>query len=231
MTDSKPVAVITGVGRGLGAVMAKGLAANGYLVLGCSHSSESCKLAADVLGAPHVVRQVDVSNAKAVKTWAEEMLGRHAAPSLLINNAAVINRNAVLWEVPVDDFQRTMRVNVEGTYHVISAFVPAMIAARKGVIVNFSSGWGRSTSPEVAPYCASKFAIEGLSRALSQELPSGLASVALNPGVINTDMLQSSFSDGAKAYPTPDKWASVAVPFLMKLSAKDNGKSLSIPNF
>jgi NAD(P)-dependent dehydrogenase (short-subunit alcohol dehydrogenase family) len=231
MAEGNKVAVITGVGRGLGQVMAQGLALEGYLVLGCSHSEGSCSSAAAILGSPHVVRKVDVADAPAVETWAKEMLREHGPPNLLINNAAVINRNAELWKVEVEDFRRTMRVNVEGTFHVIRSFLPAMIERGKGVIVNFSSGWGRSTSPEVAPYCASKFAIEGLSRSLSQELPSGLACVALNPGVINTDMLNSCFADGAKAYPSPQKWAKVAVPFLLNLSAADNGKSLSIPNF
>ncbi len=231
MANSEKVAVITGVGRGLGLVMAKGLAAEGYLVLGCSQSSASCANAASELGNPHVVRQVDVAQVDAVQSWAEELLRLHAPPDLLINNAAVINENRELWKVEPADFQRTMRVNVEGTYHVIRAFVPAMISAGRGVIVNFSSGWGRSTSPEVAPYCASKYAIEGLSKALSQELPTGLACVALNPGVIQTDMLQSCFAEEAQSYPTPQVWGKVAVPFLTKLSASDNGKSLSVPNF
>ena len=97
------------------------------------------------------------------------------------------------------------------------------------MIVNFSSGWGRSTSPEVAPYCASKWAIEGLSQALAQELPPGLAAVALNPGIINTDMLQRCFGPGASAYPTADEWAKKAVPFLANLGASDNGRSLTAP--
>lgn len=231
MTAPNKVAVITGVGRGLGFEMAKGLAANGYQVLGCSQSAESCERITKELGNPHVVRQVDVMDAQAVSRWAEEMLQRFPSPDLLINNAAVINQNAELWNVPVEDFQRTMRINVEGTYHVIRAFAPTLIAAGRGVIVNFSSGWGRSTSPEVAPYCASKYAIEGLSKALSQELPRGLACVALNPGVIQTDMLRSCFSEMSKAYPTPEAWGKVAVPFIMKLTSSDNGKALSVPNF
>ena len=81
------------------------------------------------------------------------------------------------------------------------------------MIVNFSSGWGRSTSPEVAPYCATKYAIEGLTLALAQELPEGMCAVPLNPGIINTDMLQTAFGEGASAYPTPEKWAEKAVPF------------------
>jgi NAD(P)-dependent dehydrogenase (short-subunit alcohol dehydrogenase family) len=96
--------------------------------------------------------------------------------------------------------------------------------------VNFSSGWGRSADAEVAPYCASKWAIEGLTQALAQELPSGLAAVALNPGIINTDMLQSCFGGSASGYLCPAEWAKSAVPFLLKLGPGDNGKQLTAPN-
>ena len=89
--------------------------------------------------------------------------------------------------------------------------------------------WGRSTSPEVAPYCATKYAVEGLTLALAQELPAGMCAVPLNPGIINTDMLQSCFGVEADNYPTPEKWAKNAVPFLLNLGPKDNGKSLTAP--
>jgi NAD(P)-dependent dehydrogenase (short-subunit alcohol dehydrogenase family) len=102
-----------------------------------------------------------------------------------------------------------------------------MIQAGRGVIVNFSSGWGRSTDAEVAPYCATKWAIEGLTQALAQELPPGLAAVSLNPGIINTDMLQSCFAGGANNFPTADEWAKTAVPFLLKINASNNGEQLS----
>jgi NAD(P)-dependent dehydrogenase (short-subunit alcohol dehydrogenase family) len=97
------------------------------------------------------------------------------------------------------------------------------------VIVNLSSGWGRSTSPEVAPYCATKYAIEGLTKALAQELPPGMAAVPLNPGVIDTDMLRQAWADDAGAYPKADDWARRAAPFLLGLGPKDNGKSLTVP--
>ena len=95
--------------------------------------------------------------------------------------------------------------------------------------MNFSSGWGRSVSPEVAPYCATKYAIEGLTKALAAELPEGMAAVPLNPGVIDTDMLRSCFGKEAAAYPSPEEWADAAVPFLLRLGPKDNGKSLTAP--
>jgi NAD(P)-dependent dehydrogenase (short-subunit alcohol dehydrogenase family) len=105
-----------------------------------------------------------------------------------------------------------------------------MIARGKGVIINLSSGWGRSTSPHVAPYCASKFAVEGLTQALAQELPPGLAAIPLNPGIIDTDMLRQSWGGDASQYPTAKAWAERAVPFLLNFGRKENGRSLSVPS-
>jgi NAD(P)-dependent dehydrogenase (short-subunit alcohol dehydrogenase family) len=105
-----------------------------------------------------------------------------------------------------------------------------MVKVKKGVIVNFSSGWGRSTSPEVSGYCASKYAVEGLTASLAQELPAGMAAVALNPGIINTEMLQDCFGkESASHYPDAARWAKSAVPFLLQLSPKDNGQPLTVP--
>jgi NAD(P)-dependent dehydrogenase (short-subunit alcohol dehydrogenase family) len=81
----------------------------------------------------------------------------------------------------------------------------------------------------VAPYCASKWAIEGLTQAFAQELPSGMAAVPLNPGIINTEMLRSTFGGSASQYPTADEWAKIAVPFLLNIGAKDNAKQLTVP--
>jgi NAD(P)-dependent dehydrogenase (short-subunit alcohol dehydrogenase family) len=132
--------------------------------------------------------------------------------------------------VPAPEFSAVIDVNIKGIANVIRHFVPEMIKRKRGVIVNFSSGWGRSTDAEVAPYCASKWAIEGLTQAFAQELPSGLAVVALNPGFINTDMLRSCFGDSASGYLSPEEWAKTAVPFLLKLGPGDNGKRLTVPN-
>lgn len=60
---------------------------------------------------------------------------------------------------------------------------------------------------KVAPYCASKWAIEGLTRSVAKELPVGMAIVALSPGVVNTDMLQSCFGASASLYQTPEAWS------------------------
>ncbi len=221
--------VITGAGRGLGKALVAGLVARGHCVFGCSQSAEKVAELNKQFPAPHRFDVVDVRDDHQVAAWARGVLASGAAPDLLINNAAVINHTRPLWEVEPHDFARVMDVNVKGVYHVLRHFVPAMIARGQGVIVNLSSGWGRSVSPEVAPYCASKFAVEGMTRALADELPYGMAAIPLNPGVINTDMLQSCWGDGASAYPSATTWSESAVPFLLKLGPDDNGKSLTVP--
>lgn len=221
--------LITGATRGLGRAMAEEFKRLGHTVVGCGRSAGEIKALNQLFGAPHAFAVVDVVNDEAVGEWASSVLETHGAPELLLNNAAIINRNAPLWEVSAEEFGRLMDVNLKGVANVIRHFVPAMIAARRGVIVNFSSGWGRSTDREVAPYCATKWGIEGLSKSLAQELPDGLACVALNPGIINTDMLQSCFGGSASSFPKAAQWAKTAVPFLLKLGPEDNGESVTAP--
>jgi NAD(P)-dependent dehydrogenase (short-subunit alcohol dehydrogenase family) len=221
--------VITGATRGLGRALCDRFAEAGWTVAGCGTKTDLVKAAATELGSPHRMNTVDTTDATAVEKWAHQLIADIGPPDLLINNAGVINENAPLWEVPVSDFERVINVNVSGVFHVIRAFTPAMIGKKAGVIVNLSSGWGRSTSPDVAPYCASKWAVEGLTQALAQDLPKGLAAVALNPGIIDTDMLRSTFGSGAGRYPSPEKWSRSAAPFLMSLTTRHNGQALTVP--
>ncbi len=221
--------VISGVSRGLGRAMAEGFIALGHTVLGCARSERAVAELRERHRPPNSFDVVDVCDESQVEAWARRVLDTGGPPDLLVNNAAVINENAPLWEVPADEFAEVIDVNVKGVVSVIRHFVPAMIVRERGVIVNFSSGWGRSTSQKVAPYCASKWAIEGLTRALAQELPRGMAAVPLNPGIIDTNMLRSCFGADAADYPPPEKWAEHAVPFLLGLGPKDNGQPLTVP--
>ncbi len=220
--------LITGVSRGLGQAMAVEFARLGHVVVGCGRSRKSVEALQARLGAPHRFDIVDVADDAAVKTWAKDVLASHGAPDLLINNAALMNRNAPLWKVPAAEFDAVIDVNIKGTANVLRHFVPAMVKAGRGIIVNFSSGWGRAVDAEVAPYCATKWAIEGLTRALAQELPAGMAAVPLNPGIIDTAMLRSCFGDSAAGYPGPEEWARQAVPFLLALGPRHNGKPLTV---
>jgi NAD(P)-dependent dehydrogenase (short-subunit alcohol dehydrogenase family) len=226
MPEKQKTIVLTGVSRGLGLAMADGFIAAGHRVCGSARNASAIEEFRRRWPAPNRFDVVDVAEDAQVARWAKDVLADVDPPDLLINNAALMNENAVLWEVPPAEFQRLMQVNVLGTYYVIRHFVPAMVARGAGVIVNFSSGWGRSTSPEVAPYCATKWAIEGLTQSLSQELPSGMAAVAFNPGVINTDMLRTAYGASASRYQTPEAWAKKTVPLILGLSAKHNGEQV-----
>ena len=222
------VAWVTGCSRGLGRAMVRGLAGRGWTVAGLARSEEGVAALQEQLPAPHHFAVVDVVDDQAVARFCATAAAAVGPPDLLLNNAGVINTPAVLWEVGEEEFSRVIDVNIKGVANVLRHALPLMIEAGRGVAVNFSSGWGRSTSPEVAPYCATKWAIEGLTEAVAQELPGGLAAVALNPGVIDTDMLRTAWGDGAAAYSDPDEWAERAVPFLEGLGAKDNGRALSV---
>ena len=202
----------------------------GHTVAGCGRSGTPLAELARNFGAPHSFWVVNVASDSEVKSWATAILSAHGPPDLLLNNAAIINKNAPLWEIAASEFDAVIDTNIKGVANVIRHFVPAMIKRGIGIIVNFSSGWGRSADAGVAPYCATKWAIEGMTKALAQELPKGMAAVALNPGIINTAMLQSCFGSHASAYPSPAEWARIAVPFLLSLGPQENGKPLTVPS-
>jgi NAD(P)-dependent dehydrogenase (short-subunit alcohol dehydrogenase family) len=220
--------VITGATRGLGLAMTRFFAAQGHTIHGCGRDAIAVAALQKEFPSPHTFKALDVSNDTAVANWAHQTL-KNGAPDFLLNNAAIIAPNSPLWKLPASSVDPVIDINIKGTIHTIRHFLPAMIAKGSGMVVNFSSGWGRSTSPEVAIYCATKYAIEGLTAALAQELPPGLTAVALNPGVIHTDMLTSCFGDSASEYPTPDDWVKIAGPFILKISPRDNGRQLTVP--
>ncbi|MFO0970059.1 MAG: SDR family oxidoreductase [Gemmataceae bacterium] len=222
--------VITGVTRGLGLAMAQKFIELGHTVLGCGRNRDVIDtLRRSYKCPPNDFAAVDVAQETQVEPWAARLLSSHGAPDLLINNAGVINKNAPLWQVPGEEFDRLLDVNVKGVANVIRHFVPAMIARKSGLIINISSGWGRSVASDVAPYCATKWAVEGLTLALAEELPRGMGAIPLNPGIIDTDMLRSAFGGSASRYPSPTKWVEKAVPYILSLNSRDNGKQQSVP--
>jgi NAD(P)-dependent dehydrogenase (short-subunit alcohol dehydrogenase family) len=220
--------VITGVSRGLGRAMAEEFIRQGHTVAGSVRRPD---VAVELTAAwPEGCRVdvVDVRDDAQVARWAEAVLA--AGPvDRLINNAAAINQPAPLWEIGTEEMERLVETNIVGIVNVVRHFTPAMIRRGSGVIVNLSSGWGRSVSAGMAPYCATKFAVEGLTMALADDLPAGLAAVPLNPGIIDTDMLQTCFGESASSHQKPDDWAQRAVPFLLQMSERDNGEPLTVP--
>lgn len=184
--------IITGVTQGLGRAMVDRFHELGWNIYGCGRSKNKIEELKKQYSKIHDFQVIDVSDSQQVNDWANYILNRHMAPDLIINNASIVNQNAQLWKITAQEFENVMNVNVNGVVNVIRAFVPAMVARKEGIIINMSSSWGREGEAELAPYCASKFAIEGITKSMALELPHGMAVVALDPGgSISTPMLKS----------------------------------------
>ncbi|CAN6475440.1 unnamed protein product [Victoria cruziana] len=229
---TKKLVFVTGIGRGLGRALAVELAKMGHSVAGCSRTEEHVNSLSSLLSSidpnlSHSLFTADVRSDGAIAEVAKSVLER-GCPDIVVNNAGTINKNNKFWDVPLEEFDNVIDTNIKGTANVIRHFLPAMIQRKQGVIVNFSSGWGRSAAAQVAPYCASKWAIEGLSRSVAKEVPPGVAIVALSPGVVNTEMLHSCFGESAELYQTTETWAPNAAAMILRLTADDNGASLTV---
>lgn len=231
-SSSKPRTIlITGCTRGLGRSLVERWASEGHTLVGCGRSEGKLQELRGALGAPHRFSTVDVADFDQVSAWADRVVAEVGVPDLVINNAAVINQRAPLWKVPVTEFSGVIDVNLKGVHHVVCAFVPKMIEAGRGIVINISSGWGKFTAPDVGPYCTTKFGIEGYTGSLAADLPDGLAAIPLQPGIIHTDMLDTAFGEeGASQHWTPEEWIDVAAPFILGLGPEHNGQSLRIPD-
>ena len=222
--------LITGVSRGLGRAMTEELIQLGHTIIGCAMNKDAIASLQKEFPSPHHFSCVDIAKEDEVQTWSKNILKQYQPPDIIINNAGIVHERLPLWKIKGEIFDKVIDINIKGVANIIRHFVPVMIEQNKGVIINFSAGWGRYTSPNAAPYCASKWAIEGLTKAFAQELPSNMATVSLWPGTIHTDTLETIYGEEkASNYITPQDWVKIAIPFILNIGATDNGKALAIP--
>ncbi|ANC07697.1 MULTISPECIES: SDR family oxidoreductase [Bacillus] len=222
--------IITGVTQGLGRAMVDRFHELGWNIYGCGRSKDKIEELKKQYSKIHDFQVIDVSDSQQVNNWANYILNRHTAPDMIINNASIVNQNAQLWKITAQEFENVMNVNVNGVVNVIRAFVPAMVARKEGIIINMSSSWGRAGEAELAPYCASKFAIEGITKSMALELPHGMAVVALDPGgSISTPMLKSCAPQYINESPTPETWSHKATQYILNLTIDKNGDLLTCP--
>ncbi|XP_058097566.1 NADPH-dependent pterin aldehyde reductase [Magnolia sinica] len=225
--------LITGVSRGLGRALALEMAKRGHTVIGCARSQDriaslQAEFSQQEDPSKHLLMDIDIRSDSNIEELARLVMEKKGVPDIIVNNAGTINKNNKIWQVPAEEFDSVIDTNIKGTANVLRHFLPPMIEKKQGIIVNISSGWGRSAAAEVAPYCASKWAIEGLTRSVAKELPLGVAIVALSPGVVNTEMLASCFGSSASLYQTPEAWAPKAAMMILNLTTEDNGASLTV---
>ena len=221
---------ITGVTRGLGSVLTEWLIAQGKTVAGCARSQAGIEALRSKYADAHSFRAVDVTSSEDVKQWAGSVIDSTGVPDLIICNASICNdASKTGWETSDDEFNLVLDVNIKGTANVCRAFLPSMVERGTGTLIGLSSRAGRKGLAHLAPYCAGKWAIEGFMKSIARDLPEGMASIAMNPGDINTDMYRSNWPDNAPNKPSPREWVEIAGPFILRLGSKDNGESVTVP--
>jgi NAD(P)-dependent dehydrogenase (short-subunit alcohol dehydrogenase family) len=139
------------------------------------------------------------------------------SPDVVIANAGVIHVRRPIWELPAETWQAVLSVNVSGVAHTARAFLPEMIrSGKRGLFIAISSGWGAKPAEGLGPYCASKFAVEGIVAVLNRELPNGIRAIALDPGGgVDTDMLASCLPEEHGDYISPSLWAEAAATYVL----------------
>lgn len=193
MAIEKKSVVVTGVSTGIGWGATKVLVANGFHVFGSVRKPADGERLKAEFGDAFTPLLFDVTDEAAVLAGARQVEAALGGKTLagLVNNAGIAVAGPLL-HLPVEDFRRQMEVNVTAMVTVTQAFAPLLGAespTRKdpGRIVNISSVGGRTATPFMAPYCASKFAVEGLSESLRRELlPYGVDVIVIAPGAVAT---------------------------------------------
>jgi NAD(P)-dependent dehydrogenase (short-subunit alcohol dehydrogenase family) len=190
--------VVTGSSTGIGQATAVALARAGHTVLATMRNPDARGPLLELAGesASHVqVRALDVDSDESVESCFGTILAESRIDAL-VNNAGVAGGGCVE-EIPIETFRRCLETNYFGTLRCTKAVLPAMREQRSGCIVNVSSIAGRMGLAGHGPYAVSKFAVEGLSEVLAQELAGfGVRVAVVEPGVVATPIFQ-------KAAPSP----------------------------
>jgi NAD(P)-dependent dehydrogenase (short-subunit alcohol dehydrogenase family) len=185
--------VVTGTSTGIGWGAAKVLLGHGFRVFGSVRKTQDAARLATELGPNFKPLVFDVTDEAAVYAAAAQVRSALGGATLagLVNNAGISVPGPLL-ELPIEDFRRQFEVNLVGVVTVTQAFAPLLgtdpqLQGQPGRIVNISSVGGRTATPFLAPYNASKFALEGLSESLRRELLLfGIDVIVVGPGAVVT---------------------------------------------
>lgn len=197
MKKSKPVAIVTGSSRGVGAATAKLLAKKGYnIVVNYSKSEKEAsevQAACESLGAKTLLCRADVAEDGDCRRMADQAMAKWGRIDVLVNNAATTKFNAHhnLEGLSKEDFLHIYSVNLVGPYQMIRAVAPHMKSAGKGVVVNIASLAGVKGIGSSVAYCASKAALINMTMALARVLGPEIRINAICPGFIQGEWLKA----------------------------------------
>ena len=195
-------AIVTGAGTGIGAAIARRLAADGYATLLCyNRSAEGVQRTLEAIteaGGQARLARADIADASQVEALFANCRENYAEPEVVINNAG-IGHMAAFAEISDADYDRLFDTNVRGTFHMCRE--AARHIQDNGVIINISSGVGVSSAWGMGLYTACKLAIEGFTKALAHELgPRGIRVNTVSPGMTDTPMLEGGDADALREY-------------------------------
>lgn len=197
---------ITGTSKGLGAAIARYALAQGDAVVATARNPQTV---VDTLGESEklLALPLDVTDPAAVRSAVAAAVDRFGRIDVVVNNAGRALTGA-LEEMSDKQIRDEFELNVFGTIDVIRATLPTLRAQRSGTIVNLSSTAGVTGFPASSMYNATKFAVEGLTAGLRQDLaPLGISVLAIEPGMFRTDFLASSTVWVAEGHGTIDDYA------------------------
>jgi NADP-dependent 3-hydroxy acid dehydrogenase YdfG len=206
-------ALVTGASRGIGAAVARRLAASGARVALLARSETVLRALVHEIGGGAVVLACDVRDTSALGRALDELqslLG--GAPNIIVNNAGAFFI-APAQETSVDAFAETLTVNLTAPFAVVRALLPAMVTARNGHVVTIGSIADRATFPGNAAYAASKYGLRALHEVLRAELrASGVRVSLVSPGPVNTELWDAIDPDNQAGFtPRADMLAPEAV--------------------
>ena len=189
MDCTDKVVLITGASSGIGQRLAIDLAERGATVVGCGRALERLQETANNLkrhSSASTVHVCDVSDPHQVKAMVGKVLAQFGRIDILVNNAGFGSYQS-LADSPIDSIEAMLRTNYLGTVYCTKEVLPSMMTRRSGHVVNISSVAGKIGTPNMAPYCATKFALMGLSESLFHELrPHGIHVSVICPGPVRT---------------------------------------------
>jgi 3-oxoacyl-[acyl-carrier protein] reductase len=196
------VAVVTGAGRGIGAAIARKLAALGATVVLCGRTRAPLDSTAAEIHKDHaksVVAECDVSDLQSVEKVAEQLERDLGRVDILVNNAGTGGFGGPLHTMPPQSWDAVLNTNLRGIYYCIRSFAPMMIRNRSGHIINISSLAGKNALPNGAAYAASKWGLNGLTYSVAEELRNHNIRVSVVcPGSVDTSLSPHEGKDKRK---------------------------------
>jgi 2-deoxy-D-gluconate 3-dehydrogenase len=192
------VALVTGASRGIGRAVALALGAAGAAVACCARSAEQVEAtAAEVSGHGGRARgfRLDVTRRNEIDTVVADIGAALGPIDILVNNAGItLDKRSV--EVTDEEWDDVLATNLTSTFTLARAVAPGMMEQRRGKIINIGSMYGKIGVPRYAAYCASKAAVEALTRSLAVEWARhGIQVNCLAPGYVNTDIPREAMAD------------------------------------